>query len=849
MTQPTIPAGPHRSAIVQEVLTAVTTGRGAVVAGSPGAGRTTMVDLVARRLPGSRYAVIRTTATETGRPIPFGVFGRLVGTGSAGDPALVADRLRGELGRLSRKRTPILVVEDAHWVDRWSANALLDLAHDGPVRLMVTVRPGAATPDAVVALWKDRHLRRLDLPPLRPDETAELIREELGHEVAAGTAALVHGWTRGNPRLAAELVRHGVATGRLVLDQGLWWWRGPLGVPPRLAELLLPGLDRFTTGQRDALAAVGVAEPLPFEMLERVAPGAVEDLEERGLLRTWDTDRGISVGLGHPLLRAALDARLSAARRRRVAAGHSPGAAADPVTLARWHLAAGAPDTPGVLLDGARRLRPHHPREAARLAGRAVDLDPAGPAPGVLAAARAELGEYREAQAVLHRATVTADDATRRAVLSASLVMLQCVADREPSAAHVDLLALRAVAPPAAHRAVDSAGAVSLLAGGRPADALEVVEGLPRPTLTGRVVRAAALALTGRTAEAGGLADAVAADATGAGRPEVAGLAAAVGALTDLWRTGVATPVATDPGLGRWPARPGTMPGDGVPAVDWPLLAGYGLLLREEDRDAAVHLREALVQQSCGVRPFRSEAAAWLATARAGAGHPDQAQAVLDTAAPDRLAVFPGLRPGAQAAIATARGEAGAAVRLLRRAADEAGAAGAWSVRLWYLARAARLLPADRPDDLAGELERCAGQVDAPVLLALAYGELARLRGDGPGLLDHAGRLAGAGLDRPALRLAEARPVARSATAAALAARLRLALGRPAPVTGAAVLTTRETEMAALAAGGGSNREIADRLVVSVRTVESHLGRVYRKLGVASRQELRASWYAGGAPS
>jgi DNA-binding CsgD family transcriptional regulator len=44
--------------------------------------------------------------------------------------------------------------------------------------------------------------------------------------------------------------------------------------------------------------------------------------------------------------------------------------------------------------------------------------------------------------------------------------------------------------------------------------------------------------------------------------------------------------------------------------------------------------------------------------------------------------------------------------------------------------------------------------------------------------------------------------------------------------------------VAGLAAGGLSDREIAARLFVSVRTVESHLANAYRKLGIASRGEL-----------
>ncbi|MBT2474212.1 helix-turn-helix transcriptional regulator, partial [Microbacterium sp. ISL-103] len=52
------------------------------------------------------------------------------------------------------------------------------------------------------------------------------------------------------------------------------------------------------------------------------------------------------------------------------------------------------------------------------------------------------------------------------------------------------------------------------------------------------------------------------------------------------------------------------------------------------------------------------------------------------------------------------------------------------------------------------------------------------------------------------------------------------------------VLTARELEVAMLAVGGAPNRDIADSLHVSVRTVEVHLGRVFAKLEVKTRVEL-----------
>ena len=56
-------------------------------------------------------------------------------------------------------------------------------------------------------------------------------------------------------------------------------------------------------------------------------------------------------------------------------------------------------------------------------------------------------------------------------------------------------------------------------------------------------------------------------------------------------------------------------------------------------------------------------------------------------------------------------------------------------------------------------------------------------------------------------------------------------------------LTRRETEIAALLAEGLTNKEIAARLVISQRTVETHVDHVLGKLGMTSRAQV-ASWVA-----
>jgi DNA-binding CsgD family transcriptional regulator len=56
---------------------------------------------------------------------------------------------------------------------------------------------------------------------------------------------------------------------------------------------------------------------------------------------------------------------------------------------------------------------------------------------------------------------------------------------------------------------------------------------------------------------------------------------------------------------------------------------------------------------------------------------------------------------------------------------------------------------------------------------------------------------------------------------------------------GPAPLTPQEQEIARLAAGGLSNKQIAERLLVSYRTVGAHLRQVFAKLGITSRAALR----------
>lgn len=194
------------------------------------------------------------------------------------------------------------------------------------------------------------------------------------------------------------------------------------------------------------------------------------------------------------------------------------------------------------------------------------------------------------------------------------------------------------------------------------------------------------------------------------------------------------------------------------------------------------------------------------------------------------------------------RGSTALVLHALDRA-DEARALAREEVELARLAQA--------PAALGAALRVAALVCDEPALraeaLAVLEGTWARLE-LAKALVDEGRALRESGAR------AEARPVLRrarelaarggaSAVEAAAADELVKAGARPrtTSATGASALTPGERRTAELVAEGMTNREVAQALFVTEKTVEAHLGRVFRKLGVSSRIQVQSA-LAGGAP-
>lgn len=823
---------------------------GAVVIGDAGMGKTALASVVADRARATGDQVAWAVATAASRPTPFGAIAPLLPDDLVTlHPALVLGRVAKRLRPPEARRPPLVVVDDAHLLDDQSAAVVLGLASTEAARIVATVRTGATPPDAVVALWKDGYVPAIELGPLDRQGTHLLLQRCLGGEVAAATAELLWQRTRGNPLYLGELARCGRAEGRLRDDDGVWLWHGDLDVPARLADLLDRRFAGLSEGGLDALGALVLGEPLPFELLAAIASAdAIGEVEARDLVEVTERDGAVRFGFVHPLLAAAAERHITASRRRRLAdaLARAAGTGGDLVQRARWELIAGGGRDAPLLVAGARAVLLHQPALAVRMAECALARQPTTEAALLLADGHAESGDPAAARAAIERAGALATTEDEAVAVELGEAAFMAWSERQPLAALALLRDRRSSHPSSYLAEFDSAAALITLFAGRPAAALataeEVLAGAPSPRCAFRAAtaRTGALAMLDRPHEALDAAEALMATAsTLVLNPYALGMAHAMAALAHHLARGVAYRPRTDPVSARWPL-PGAAEEDGV--VVWPLIEGAWRLFQGDLPAALTNLREAVAQQRAGEGQFRSEALAMLIVALAASGQAHDAAALLSREPPDELGVFPGLRAWAMSAVEAATG-GGRAAQLALEAAEQADEGGAMVPAVAYLAEAARHGAAERAAERLAAFDR---DPRSPVTAARAIAIRARASGDGRALLEAAEVYVAASLFGPALELAQLAVAALSrdasgarARATALVEDLRRRLRLGAPATAVSPLTKRELEIARLAARGTSDRDIATVLVLSVRTVESHLASVYRKLAITSRRQLR----------
>jgi DNA-binding NarL/FixJ family response regulator len=818
--------------------------------------------------------------------------------GPGADPVGVGSVLLALLDRVDHDRPIVVVVDDTQWADEGSLRAITFAARrlrEDRVLLCVTCRDDACDrlPAGLVRLAEAAGAR-VDLGPLDRDAVGELAARAYGQPVPAGVVARLYEHAGGHPLHTRALLDE------LPLEALTGAGSASLPVPRSYANLVLAQVAGCRDGARSLVAALAVlGVHAPVADVARVAGcadplPAVDELVARGLveLRPGSTSSGTTLAFPHRLMQAAIVGDLSPSRRvalhaaavavtegdsalsHRLAAavGPDPGLVAAARARAGAHLASGAVALAARQLLAAAPLaaQPAEREHLVAVAAAQVALSGA-PVDGLVAEVRG-FPESALRSCVLGRSALTTGD------LVAAERWLVDAWDRagEPGAGEdtravaapvADLLAVLAL-----HRR-DGAGVVTwshrALETGVPSG-LSATIGCHGLALEGRFAEAVQEMTTilasdpppelRRDAQLGRGVVRVWADDLDGAESDLAAVDAESGALRSILARVDVRSFRAEAAYraGRWPealdlaestASIVDDAGDPV-AVALPhavasfVLAGMGRMA-----EARAHAEAAAANaRATGLMPARLWSAhAALRVAAAAGDHAEVGRIGDDLVAEGFDSLPEGIHHWRATYVESllAVGRLDDAAKVAAQLADHAAPRDDVSVQA-EAARAEALVAGARGDRQAAEAAFAAGlALDAPASRPFVRARLELA--------------AGAQLRRAGQRRAAATLLAQAAIRfealgaapwAARCAREAQACGlRPRPRTASddrgRELTAQERLVARLVAGGRTNREVAGELVISTKTVEHHLGRVYTKLGLRSRTELAAHMLGG----
>lgn len=849
-----------RPAEYRAVRTALTNseGGGAVLVGAAGIGKTTLSKLVTSTLD----APVRWVAcTESSQAIPLGVFAPWIAPTASRDPIALLGSARENL--LAEPRT-VIGVDDAYLLDKLSATLLHQIAVDRAAPIVATVRTGEPVPDAVTCLWKDGYLERVELRPLTKQQCVALVETVLDGTLEGLSADVMWESSVGNPLFLRNMVEGAVEAGTLTEVDGVWQLRGPTAVPSGLVSLLECRLARFGEPVMDTLKMLALYEPLDIDVLaDLVGEDAVDAAEISGLIRTSSDGRSVSACFSHPLLGDVVRRRIgtAAARKRRgriveMLRDQDLSTASHRIRLAQLCVDSGQAIDNDLLITAAKdAVALSNLPLGERLARAAFERGGGLSAAEVLCRAVLWQGRPQEADDIL--ADFDPDrldqlELVQWGIPRASLLFWS-MGDVARGHEIMALLGDR-VEHPALRLVIAAANAAVAVHENKITAGIEAAERvLAEPSPPKQAIDWAAFALGLSMPIAGRGGDFAPIAARSRTQQKTTD-----GMIRDMVRYGdvMALTLVGDLDLAEQRAAEYSEFSSCAQFLGW-AIAKIGCsavaTYRGRFREAITSFEQALAALNAeSALPWKLPAQLLLVRAYAALGDAVEGERVLaeaDEHTGPQLALHEPQRMIARAWLAASSGSQHCAVELARKAADIAHSSGQYALEAEALHHATRF--GDRT--VARRLAALVGRAQGPVVAIYARHAAAFERSDTQALAAVSVEFENIGLLLSAAdAAAQAVPIhdhagRRRLSAQAAARALDHAArcdGATTPAIQAAAhplpITDREREITALIARGLSNREIAERLCVSVRTVEGHIYRACTKLDAADRDQLAA---------
>nr|WP_200902748.1 LuxR family transcriptional regulator [Mycobacterium sp. EPa45] len=291
---------------------------GVVVSGEAGVGKSRIAREALSAAEARGFEGRWVVGASSARSIPLGAFTAWTQRGATETVQLV----RGVIESLTATRSSadvVVAVDDAQLLDDLSVFVLHQLVQRSAAKVILTIRDREPVPTALQEIWTTGRFERLEVVPLSLDETTALLTAVLSGHVEPASAQRLWKLTHGNSLYLRNIVEQEVADGRLAQHGDTWLWAGDPVLPPDLIGLVESRIGALPAPVGDVIDVLAVAEPMELPILARIAdPAAIEEAETRGLISLEATGTSVQARVAHPIYSEVRRRRASVTRLRRL---------------------------------------------------------------------------------------------------------------------------------------------------------------------------------------------------------------------------------------------------------------------------------------------------------------------------------------------------------------------------------------------------------------------------------------------------------------------------------------------------------------------------------------------------
>lgn len=400
-----------RDVEVQQILDVVQRQGACYLEGAAGIGKSLVLGEVTRQLGSAGADVVSLGGSEATAVIPLAPLLKLCPPGVEDAGAAIM----AELYRRSRRHRTVVLVDDAHLLDAATAAVVRQMASAPAVGVTVAVRRGTVVPGSVDAIRRDGDTVVLELSELDRPSSDRLVERLIG-PTEEDTLEWIHSRTQGHPLYLRELLVAGQQTGALRRHRARWRHEPDAPVwTARLHALVATRLQGLSPEEREAMELVAVGGTVPFEALSAIVD--VDVLVELAGRRLLAVD-AVKVEMDHPLIAETLLATMGAERstssRLQLAdALERQLRDRDPVAIVQLRLDAGDPIDPQLLVESLDvALASRLPQVGERFARAACEMVADPSVRMRLVESLAMQGRWEEAEEQFEHVTGACDEQT-----------------------------------------------------------------------------------------------------------------------------------------------------------------------------------------------------------------------------------------------------------------------------------------------------------------------------------------------------------------------------------------------------------------------------------------------------